>query len=161
MRFKLVAVGAALLGVLVLGVGVAGADQTFKSGLYQGQPYTCAGGSMIDPSGQSFGTFQVTETHNYPSQLVQGWLAVDNMKPHLYSVFVTEYGFTCTSPVAQWVPGQPDQPIYMLVGANGHGSVHFSFWAHTRETSAWVTVQSVQQYGKIMTVRSMAVPINR
>jgi hypothetical protein len=158
MRIKPLAVGIALLGALTLGVVSARADQTFKSGLYQGQPYSCAGGSLKDPSGQSFGTFQVTETHNYPSQLVQAWVTVDNMQPNLwYKVFVTESGAKCISPVGQWQPGQPDATVYMWVYANGHGSVHFSFWAHTGETTAWVTVQ----HGNVMTVRSMALPINR
>jgi hypothetical protein len=154
MRIKPLVIGVALLAALTLGVVSASADQTFKSGLYQSQPYTCASGSAIDPSGQSFGTFQVTETHNYPAQLVQAWVSVDNMQPNLlYRIFVTEYGFKCISPPL--APGYEAASFW--VGANGHGSVHFWFWAHTLETSAWVTVR----HGNVMTVRSMAVPINR
>ncbi len=160
MRIKSVLIGTALLGVLTLGAlafGVANAraDQTFKSGLYQNQPYSCADGSRIDPSGQSFGTFQVTETHNYPSQLVRAYISVDNLRPNLwYQVSVTEYGPYCITGVGAF-PG--NQPIWMYVGPNKHGSVSFSFWAHTGERSAWVTVQ----HGNVMTVRSMALPINR
>ncbi len=98
MKIKpLVIAGAALLAALTVGVVSAGADQTFKSGLYQNQPYTCEHGSAIDPSGQSFGTFSVTEAHN--NQLVQAYVTVDNMEPNLlYRVFVTEAGLKCISP---------------------------------------------------------------
>ena len=155
MRIKSLVVGAVLLGALSIGAVTALADQTFKSGLYQNQSYTCANGSMVDPSGQSFGTFQVTETHNYPSQLVQAYIAVDKLQPNLwYQVSVTEYGLYCITGIGAF-PG--NQPVYMYVGYNTHGSVHFSFWAHTLETAAWVTVK----HGNVMTVRSMALPINR
>ncbi len=156
MRVKLMVIGAALLGALALGVISASADQTFKSGLYQNQLYTCANGSAIDPSGQSFGTFSVTETHSYPAQLVQAYVAVDNVQPNMwYHVFVTEDGLKCIQPTL--IDQYPYQVAEFWVGANAHGSVHFTFWAHTRETSAWVTVK----HGKAMTVRSQAVPINR
>jgi hypothetical protein len=125
MRIKPLVLGADLLGALAIGVAAAGADQTFKSGLYQKQPSSCANGSRIDPSGQSFGTFQVTETHNYPSQLVHAYIAVDNMQPNLwYRVSVTEYGPYCITGIGAW-PG--NQPISMYVGFNGHGSVQFPF----------------------------------
>ncbi len=153
MRFKPLVLGAALLGALTIGVVAAGATQTFKSGLYQNQPYSCANGSMIDPSGQSFGTFAVTETHG--DQVVLGHVAVDNMRGNLwYRVTITEYGPGCMTGFGAW-PG--DQPIWMWVDSNRHGSVDFLFWAHTRATSAWVTIQ----HGNVMTVRSMALPINR
>ncbi len=152
MRIKPAAIGVVLLAALTLGVVSARADQTFKSGLYQNQPYTCAHGSAIDPSGQSFGTFAVTETHNV--QLVQAYVKVDNMQPNLlYRVFVTESGLKCISPTL--APGY--EVASFTANAKGQGSVDFSFWAHTGETSAWVTVR----HGNVMTVRSMAVPINR
>jgi hypothetical protein len=155
-KLKLAVVAGALLALLVVGVSGAGADQTFKSGLYQNQPYTCAGGSAVDPSGQSFGTFTATETHNPPAQLVQGYVAVDNVRPNLlYHVFVTEFGLKCIQPTL--IDQFPYQVAEFWVGANSHGSVHFTFWAHTGETSAWVTVR----HGNVMTVRSAAVPINR
>jgi hypothetical protein len=156
MRIKPLVLGAVLVGALAIGVAAAGADQTFKSGLYQNQPYSCANGSQIDPSGQSFGTFQVINTHSYPSQLVQAHIAVDNMLPNrLYRVTVTEYGLYC-------IPAWPDnQPMYMPVGYNGHGSLDFTFWAHTLEKSAYVTIKSVQPFGIGMTVRGVALPINR
>jgi hypothetical protein len=171
MRIKPVVIGVALLGALAFGVVSASADQTFKSGLYRNQPYTCAGGSNIDPSGQSFGTFAVTETHNV--QLVQASVTVDNVKPYLeYHVFVTEAGYKCglsgwqgswgggfwvSPPPSQLLDQYPYQVAEFWADGKGKGTVSFTFWAHTGETSAWVTVK----HGNVMTVRSAAVPINR
>ena len=152
MRVRLAVLGAAMLGILLLGVTGAGADQTFVSGLYQNQPYTCAHGSSIDPSGQSFGRFYATEQHD--NALVQGYVRVDNVKPNLlYRVFVTQYGRYCIWPIL--APGYEVASFW--VDGQGHGDAYFTFWAHTGETSAWVTVR----HGNVMTVRSTAVPINR
>lgn len=154
MRLKPLVMGVALLGAVTFGAVSASADQTFRSGLYQNQPYSCANGSRVDPSGQSFGTFQVTETHGPLAPLVEAYVAVDNVKPNLmYSVFVTESGLTCIQPPL--TAGYETTSFW--VGPNSHGSVHFEFWAHTREQYAWVTVK----HGNVMTVRSTALPINR
>jgi hypothetical protein len=150
MKIKLVVIGAALLGAVTLGAISASAGQTFKSGLYQNQIYTCANGSAIDPSGQSFGTFAVTGTQH---QVVSAWVSVDNLQPYLlYRIFVTEYGHNCISPTLT----AGNEVASFTTNGGGQALVHFWFWAHTGETSAWVTVQ----HGHVQTVRSIALPIN-
>lgn len=149
----------ALVGVVALVTASAvsattSSTQYFQTRLYANQPVTCAGGSQVDPSGQSFGIFGLVDTSG--SQLVRASVQVDNLRPNLtYSVYVTQYGYQCIAPVLR--------PIYetteFTTDAGGHGYVHFEFWAHPGEKSAFVTVQ----HGLISAWRvvSLSLPINR
>lgn len=149
----------ALVGVLALVTAGAvsattSSTQYFQTHLYANQPVTCAGGSRVDPSGQSFGIFGLVDTSG--SQVVRASVQVDNLRPNLtYSVYVIEYGYSCIAPVLK--------PIYetteLTTNAAGQGYVHFEFWAHTGERSAFVVVQ----HGLISAWRvvSPSLPINR
>jgi len=136
---------AALAGALALAVA-ASASQSFSASIYH-SGYTCSGGAT-DTSGQKYGTFAVTETHG--SQIVDASVTVDDLYAfRAYNVSVTESGHACltNSNVASF-----------FTDKGGKAVVHFQFWAHTGETSAWVTIR----HGLTNDiVRSTAVPINR
>jgi hypothetical protein len=153
-KFVIALVGAVALATAGVVSATTSSVQYFQSGLYANQPVTCAGGSQVDPSGQSFGIFGLVDTHG--SQVVRASVQVDNLRPNLtYSVYVTQYGRNCIAPVLK--------PIYetaeFTTNAVGQGYVHFEFWAHSGETSAFVTLQ----HGLISAWRvvSPALPINR
>ncbi len=153
-RFAFAFVGAIALATAGAVWASTSSIQYFHTGLYANQPVTCAGGSQVDPSGQSFGTFGLVDTSG--SQVVRASVQTDNLRPNLtYSVYVTQYGSQCIAPVLR--------PIYetaeFTTDAGGHGYVHFEFWAHTGERSAFVTVQ----HGLISAWRvvSPALPNNR
>jgi hypothetical protein len=136
---------AVLLGLLV--VGTASASQTFTAPIYRSASYTCSGGAT-DTSGARYGTFAAVEDHGV--QTVSASVTVSGLAANrTYNVSVTESGYACITNlnVAQFT-----------TDANGKAVAHFPFWAHTRETSAWVTIR----HGLTNDiVRSTALPINR
>jgi hypothetical protein len=138
---------AALVGALAVGVTDVSASQTFSAGIYGNTTFDCALGST-DTSGARYGTFIATETHN--DQLVDASVTVDNLHANrVYRVDVTEFGKFCFTMrgIASFV-----------TDTRGKGIVHFQFWAHNGETSAWVTIQ----HGAIQDIsRSTSLPINR
>jgi hypothetical protein len=144
---KLLLVVAGLIGSLAIGVTAASASQTFTAGIYGNTTSTCNDGST-DTSGARYGTFMATETHH--DQLVSASVTVDNLHADRpYNVAVTESGHSCltTHMVASFTTDD-----------HGKAVVHFTFWAHTAETSAWVTIQ----HGHINDIyRSTSLPINR
>jgi uncharacterized protein YbcV (DUF1398 family) len=75
---------------------------------------------------------------------------VDNLYANqLYSVSVTESGNACLT---------DHNVAWFYTDAKGKAVVHFFFWAHTGENSAWVTLQT---HFLNDTRRSTALPINR
>ncbi len=138
---------AAAVGMLAFSVGQASASQTFTASLYRSASYTCGAGAS-DVSGAKYGTFAVVETHSV--QWVSASVTVDNLYPNRsYNVSVIEFGYSCLI----------DQNVVSFVtDSKGKAVVHFQFWAHTGETSAWVAIQ----HGSTSDVAgSTAVPINR
>jgi hypothetical protein len=134
-----------LAGALSLGVAAAGADQTFTAPIYHSLAFTCNHGAS-DTSGQQFGTFKATEQHN--NQTVSAVVVVDNLNANtIYTITVNEAGHKCLSFDA----------ATLTTGDGGNGFVHFTFWAHTLATSAWVTVS----HGTHYVYRSTTLPINR
>jgi hypothetical protein len=143
---RLVAI-AVLVGGLAIGVSNVSASQTFSAGIYGNTTYTCSAGST-DTSGAKYGTFLATEFAG--SQLVNASVTVDNIYANkLYSVSVTEFGLKCLTDA---------NVAWFYTDSHSHGIVHFQFWAHTGETSAWVTLQSSFLHD---VRRSTALPINR
>lgn len=140
---------AVLLGLLAVAVGAASASQTltFTAPTYRSASYTCSDGAT-DVSGAKYGTFTAVENHG--DQTVNASVTVAGLHPYrAYNVSVTESGYACitTSNVAQ-----------LTTDETGKAVVHFPFWAHTRETSAWLTIR----HGLANDiVRSTSLPINR
>lgn len=138
---------AVLLGLLAVAVGAASASQTFTAPIYRSASYTCGDGAT-DTSGAKYGTFAAVEDHG--DQTVSASVTVSGLYPlRTYNVSVTESGFACITnlDVAQFT-----------TDATGKAVAHFPFWAHTRETTAWVTIR----HGLTNDiVRSTALPINR
>jgi hypothetical protein len=139
---------AVLLGLLTVAVGAASASQTltFSASIYRSAAYTCSGGAT-DVSGAEYGTFTVVENHG--DQTVNASVTVAGLHPYrAYNVSVTESGYACITNlnVAQ-----------LTTDEAGTAVIHFPFWAHTRETSAWLTIR----HGLTNDiVRSSALPIN-
>ena len=138
---------AALVGMLAVAVGAATASQTFTAPIYRSAAYTCSNGAT-DTSGTKYGTFAAVETHG--DQAVSASVTVNGLYPYrTYNVSVTESGYACITNlnVAQ-----------LTTDAGGKAVIHFQFWAHTGETSAWVTLR----HGLTNDiVRSTTLPINR
>lgn len=144
---KTLTIVAALVGALAVAVAAASASQTFSAAIYRSASYTCSGGAA-DTSGAKYGTFTATETHG--SQVVDASVTVDDLYPfRAYNVSVTESGYAC---------GTISNVTSFVTDKGGKAIVHFQFWAHTGETSAWVTIR----HGLTNDiVRSTALPINR
>jgi hypothetical protein len=138
---------AVLLGVLAVAATAASASQTFSAPIYRSASYTCGDGAT-DTSGARHGTFATVETHG--DQLVTASVTVSGLYPFRpYNVSVTESGYSCLTNL---------NVVSFTTDAAGKAGVHFQFWAHTRETSAWVTIR----HGLTSDiVRSTALPINR
>jgi hypothetical protein len=137
---------AAVVGMLALAVGSASASSTFAATIYRSATYTCSGGAS-DTSAAKNGTFSVTESHHV--QVVDASVTVDNLYPgRAYNVSVTESGYSCLTNL---------NVASFVTDSHGKAVVHFQFWAHTGETSAWVTIR----HGFTSDiVRSTTVPIN-
>jgi hypothetical protein len=145
---KRLAAFAVLVGALTFGVANVSASQSFHAGIYGNTTFTCAAGST-DTSGARYGWFTAIETHNY--QWVDASVTLDNLYGNqLYSVSVTQSGSSCLT---------DHNVVWFYTNAKGQAIVHFFFWAHTGETSAWVTVQTTSVFHD--TRRSTALPINR
>jgi hypothetical protein len=138
---------AALFGALTVAVAAANATQTFSAPIYRSASYTCSAGAT-DTSGAKYGAFTATETNG--SQIVDASVTVDDLYAfRAYNISVTESGYTCltNTNVASFTTDK-----------GGKAVVHFQFWAHTAETSAWITIR----HGLTNDiVRSTTVPINR
>lgn len=138
---------AAMLGLLAIAVQAASASQTFGAPIYRSATYTCADGAT-DTSGARHGTFAATETHG--DQLVSASVWATGLYPlRPYNVSVTESGWSCPTSL---------NVASFTTDEKGNGGVHFLFWAHTHETTAWVTIRHGQTND---IVRSTALPINR
>jgi hypothetical protein len=135
-----------LAGSLVIGVSNVAATETFASHLYRSSS-SCSTGAT-DTSGARYGTFAVTESSG--DHVVSASVSTDNLFPfRTYNVSIFEFGHLCI--LMQNV-------TQFTTDSGGHAIVHFSFWAHTGETSAWVWIQ----HGAINDiVKSTALPINR
>jgi hypothetical protein len=144
---KRIALCGALLGALVFGIGNAAATQSFSAGIYRSPTSTCSAGAT-NTAGAKYGTFTVTETNGFQS--VDASVTVDNLyADRAYNVSVNEWGQSCLA-------------IHLAASfttdSHGKAVVHFQFWAHTGETSAWVQIRHGAT-GDIL--RSTTVPINR
>jgi hypothetical protein len=148
MKRKMMMFAALVAAASTVGVAAASASQTFTSAIYGNTTFTCSSGST-DTSGASYGTFMAIETQH--NQLVNASVTVDNLYPNRwYKVSVTESGHSClTDHNAAWL---------FMTNSHSQAVFHFQFWAHTGETSAWVTLQ----HGSTNDIyRSTALPINR
>jgi hypothetical protein len=144
---KRLAALAVLIGSLAIGVANVSASQTFAASIYGNTTYTCAAGST-DTSGGRYGTFMAVENHN--DHYVDASVTVDNLyRNQWYSVSVTESGYSCLT---------EHDVAWFLTDSKGKAVVHFWFWAHTGETSAWVTL-ATNFFHDVR--RSTALPINR
>jgi len=143
---KHVIVVAALVGALAIAVEGASASETFTATIYRSAAHTCSAGAT-DTQAAKNGTFGVTETHGV--QLVDAWVDANNLHPNRqYNISVTEFGHACLT--------NTNVGSVITDGA-GKALVHFQFWAHTGETSAWVTLR----HGLTDDIaRSTAVPLN-
>jgi hypothetical protein len=138
---------AALLGTLSVAVAAASASQTFSAPIYRSSSYSCSSGAT-DVSGSKYGTFNAVETHG--DQTDNASLTVTGLYPdRTYNVSVTESGYSCITNL---------NLTSFTTDDAGTAGIHFQFWAHTRETSAWVTIR--HGYTNDI-VRSTTLPINR
>jgi hypothetical protein len=138
----------AILGVaLVVGVANVSASQastTFSATIYGDTDYTCDAGA-IDTSGATYGTFTATKSQS--SRWVTATLTVHNLYPfQVYNVAVAQSGYSCLT----------NNVYSFYANSKGQAIVQFKFWAHTGETSAWVTLETPLAYD---IHRSTSVPI--
>jgi hypothetical protein len=138
----------AVLGALVVGVANAGASQlskTFTATIYGDTDYTCDAGA-IDTFGPTYGTFAATKVSG--THWVTATLTVHNLYPfQVYYVDVTQSGYSCLT-----------NTVYLFyANTRGQAIVQFKFWAHTGETSAWVTLENPLTFD---IHRSASVPIS-
>jgi hypothetical protein len=136
-----------LIGALAVSVGAAIASQTFSAPIYRSSSYTCSGGAA-DVSGSKYGTFATVETHG--DQTVNASVTLSGLhSDRTYNLSVTESGTACITNL---------NLMSFTTDDSGKAALHFQFWAHTGETSAWVTIR----HGLTDDiVRSTALPINR
>jgi hypothetical protein len=147
MKRKMMMFAVLAVGALTVGVAAASASQTFTAAIYGNTTFTCSAGST-DTSGAKYGTFTTIEQSG--NQLVTASVTVDNLFPNrTYNVDVTESGHSCLT---------NHDVTQFTTNSGGKAFVHFTFWAHTGETSAWVTLR----HGLTTDIRrSTSLPINR
>jgi hypothetical protein len=122
----LVALGALVVGVV--NVSASQASHTFAATIYGDTDYSCDTGAT-DIFGPTYGTFVATEGD---SHWVSASVTVHGLHPfQIYDLFVIQSGLFCfTSDV-----------LSFYANSRGQAIVHFRFWAHTGETSAWITLE--------------------
>jgi len=134
-----------LVGSLVIGVTNVGAAGTVSAHLYRGHS-SCSTGAT-DTTGARYGTFTAT-THS-GSQVVNASITTDNLASfRTYNVSIYEFGHSCI--LSQNVTS-------FTTDGGGKAIVHFQFWAHSGEHTAWAWIQ----HGTTNDiVKSTIVPIN-
>src|SRR5262245_22033178 len=134
-----------IVSSLVIGVSSVSAAGTFSARLYRGHS-SCATGAT-DTGGAKYGTFTVT-THS-GSQVVNASITTDNLAPfRSYNVSIYEFGHSCI--LTQYVTS-------FFTDGGGKAVVHFQFWAHSGEHTAWAWIQHGMTTD---VVKSTTVPIN-